>query len=312
MNILFLSRSNSGIPNPFIKEQAEALMENYNLPIQHFLIPTGGVRGYSKAIIQLHDYIKQNKIDLIHVHYGLWALIAVLNNLYPRKYKIVITFHGSDINKKYERKISLLGAYFSSHNILVSEKMVKYFHRNYSIIPCGIDTNINLVFRTSTREKMGWDENDFIVLFSSSFERKEKDPEFAQRVIESFSKTTKRSVKFIELKGYTRNQLTHLMQAGDALIMCSEREGSPQVIKESILNGLPVVSNDVGDVRLICSGVDNCFIVQKNIDEYVKHLQYLSKLNVRIKNRSPVIEKYNNKSISEKLFNIYTGLLKSS
>src|SRR5690606_37358981 len=143
-----------------------------------------------------------------------------------------------------------------------------------------------------TRTERKWDSNDFIILFSSNFERKVKDPEFAFRVVGAFSKSSKRNVKFIELKGYNRKQLTQIMQAADVLIMCSTMEGSPQVIKEAILNSLPVISNDVGDVAKICAGVDNCFIIRKDVQEFVDHLYIVSDSNSRITYRDPVLEKF--------------------
>lgn len=310
MNITYVSRSRSGIPHPFIQEQADHLIKNYNLHITHFLIKRGGIGGYLKAIMELHAFHKRNKSDIIHVHYGLWAFVVVLYKyLFFKKFKMIITFHGSDIHKKSERAFSLMASTFSSHNILVSPKMSPFFSHNYSVIPCGIDTNIKLAFRQLARRENNWEANDFIILFSSSFDREVKDPAFAFQVIERFTRTSTRRVTFLELKGYNRTQVTRLMQAADALILCSKTEGSPQVIKESILNGLPVIANDVGDVSSICAGVDNCFIVDKTIGEYVKHLDLISKNEYRILNREPVIEKFDNNIISGKIYNIYHEVL---
>lgn len=307
MEVIYLSRSNSGQPHPFIEEQATALLKNFGIRVQHVLISKGGIKGYINAINQLSDFIKTNKADIIHVHYGLWALVAIISRFLSfRKQKIIITYHGSDINKATERQFSLLAAQFSSHNILVSDKMLKYVKKNCSVIPCGIDTNVQLTHRESTRAEKGWGDNEFVILFSSSFKRKEKDPDFAFKVVDEFSKLTSKTVLFVELTGYTRDEVTKLMQASDALIMCSEREGSPQVIKEAILNSLPVVANDVGDVKSICAGADNCFIVPKEVDEFIKCLLFLSQVSVRVQNRTAVIEKYDNNLISQKLFSIYT------
>lgn len=310
MNILFLSRSNSGKPHPFIEEQANVLARNFNLNIYHFLINEGGLNGYVGAVINMIDFIKKQYIEIIHVHYGLWGFVAILNKLlFQHKCKIIITYHGSDINKTTERKISLLASKFAAHNILVSEKMKKYFQNNYSIIPCGIDTNIKLNARELTRLKNGWATEDFIVLFSSCFTREEKDPDFAFKVIKAFRRQTNKNVKFIELKGFNREQMTGIMQAADALIMCSKREGSPQIIKEAILNSLPVISNDIGDVSSICSGVDHCFIISKEIDAYVNCLKSLSENKPRIENRYPIIKNYDNNLVAERLFGIYKRVL---
>jgi hypothetical protein len=310
MHVIFISRSNSGQPHPFVLEQADNLAKNFDIDIKHFLVSQGGLGGYFKAIIDLFYFIKNNKADIVHVHYGLSALVAVVNKfLFLHPFKIIITFHGSDINKSSERTLSLFAAHFASHNILVSTKMSRFFKHNYSIIPCGIDTQVELAFRQVTRQQNNWGKNDFVVLFSSGFDRPEKDPEFAFQVINSFKKSTSRNIRFLELKDYTRTQLTKLMQAADVLILCSKTEGSPQVIKEAILNALPVISNDVGDVKLICSGVDHCFIIPKQVQAYTRHLALLAQKQVRIQNRKPVIEKFDNNKISNQIFEIYNEVL---
>jgi glycosyltransferase involved in cell wall biosynthesis len=310
MKVVYLSRAGSGIPHPFISEQADALAQMYNIEIVHFLIKKGGISGYTSTIWELSQFIKSNKADIIHVHYGLWALIAVLNKyLFYKKVKVVITFHGSDINKWSERKLSLLAAQFASHNILVSEKMARYFKTNFTLIPCGINTDVKLIYRECTRIQNGWGDNNFVVLFCSRFDRDEKDASFAHQVIKELTSRTVKLVKFIELKGYSRDQITCLMQAADALLMCSKREGSPQVVKEAILNSLPVVSNDIGDVSSICNGADNCFIVSKNVAEYVNRLKYISETGVRIQNRISLVERFDNCHIAKKVYAIYKSAL---
>lgn len=310
MKILFVSRSKSETPKPFVKEQADALANYCHVEVQHFLIRNGGIRGYFRAAARLAEWIKANGIDIVHAHYGFSALAVVISKLlFYRKYKLVITFHGSDILLKSDLKYSIFAARFSAHNILVSEKMLPWFRKKFSVIPCGIDVNVSLVYRESIRKEMKWGEDDFIILFSSSFDRKIKDPEFAFSVIEKLSHISKKRIRFIELKGYTRNELTGIMQAADALLMCSVSEGSPQIIKEAILNTLPVVSNDIGEVRSICAGVDHCYIVKKDVDAYVQCLESIAAQNIRIQNRCPVIRKFDNKLISEKLYDIYRHVL---
>lgn len=310
MNIIYISRSKTGKPHPFVAEQGEALMQRFPVTIEHFLIRQGGVTGYLKALVQLVKFADTYKADIIHVHYGLSAIVAILYKyLLLKGIKIIITFHGSDINKRTERPISLLAANLSAHNILVYSKMVSFFRNNYTILPCGIDTEIELGKREITRFEKQWSRDDFVVLFSSSFDRDVKDPGFAFDVLKELKCRTTKQVKLIELKGYTRAQLTCIMQAADALLLCSKSEGSPQVIKEAVLNTLPVVANDVGDVREITEGVDTCFIVPKNIDDYVKVLCQLADSGDRIRNRRLVIMKYDNRIIAEKLYRIYCGVL---
>ncbi|WP_460544848.1 glycosyltransferase family 4 protein [Echinicola sediminis] len=312
MKILYVSRSKTGKPHPFILEQANMLTKTYGHQIEHYLISKGGILGYLKASHAIFKYIQKNKSDIIHVHYGLSAIAVLISKLLTfGRAKVIITFHGSDINKGSERFFSLFAASYSAHNILVSHKMSRFFKKNFSIIPCGVDTQINLNFREMTRQEKGWTDEDFVILFSSSFDRKEKDPEFACMVVETFMEETSKNIIFIELKGFHREQITQLMQAADVMLLCSHMEGSPQVIKESILNSLPVITNDVGDIKFICEKVDNCFIVPKKVSDYVHYLHYLSEKKLRILNRNPVLEKFDNQQIVQKINDIYCEVIKS-
>jgi len=309
MKILFVSRSSSGSIHPFVKEQADVLVKQYRLDIKHFVIEKGGMRGYMSAAFQLREVLKHNNIDFIHVHYGLSALSVVLAKvLLLHQKKIIITYHGSDLNDSKERPFSLLASKFAIFNILVSSQMTRFFSENYAVIPCGIDTDIKTDFRDMVRLEKGWGPDDFVILFSSNFTREEKDPTFAKRVVNAFKKSVSKRVFFLELKGYNRSQLTQLMQAADVLLMCSIREGSPQIIKESILNSLPIVSNDVGEVKTICTNVDNCFIVEKNIPAFVHILCLLAENPQRIANRQPLISRYDNKVIAGEIFKIYQNI----
>ena len=51
------------------------------------------------------------------------------------------------------------------------------------------------------------------------------------------------------------------MYSCDALLMTSRTEGSPQVVKEAMACGCPIVSVDVGDVAERISGVEGSYIV---------------------------------------------------
>src|SRR5437867_9403441 len=109
MKVVYLSRSNSGKPHAFVSEQANAIRNNFKIDIRHFIITRGGIQGFIQSLLSFRKYLRSNNIDIIHVHYGLWALLAVIGKISTfGKQKILITFHGSDINKKKERKFSLI------------------------------------------------------------------------------------------------------------------------------------------------------------------------------------------------------------
>src|SRR5690606_20224391 len=110
------------------------------------------------------------------------------------------------------------------------------------------------------------------------------------------------------IKRYNQSHLTQLMQAAEVKVMCSVREGSPQIIKESILHALPIISNDVGEDKAICEDVDNCFIVEQSADEYIKVLDELSHRPRRIQYRERILQDYDNTKIADKIYSIYQSV----
>jgi len=51
-----------------------------------------------------------------------------------------------------------------------------------------------------------------------------------------------------------------LFNAADVLLLTSDREGSPNTVKEAMACNLPVVATDVGDVRSRLDGVANSHV----------------------------------------------------
>lgn len=310
MKVLFLSRSATGTPHAFVAEQAAALERSTDVQVVHVTIRKGGFTGYAKTLFRLIRTIRTNRIDIVHAHYGLSGLLGVIAApLSFRKVPVVITYHGSDIFKKNERLLSLLAARVAGFNILVSEKMKRWFSKRFDVIPCGIDINIPVANRVAYRRRKGWDKDDFVILFASSFNRPVKDPAFAQDVIHALRDQLSCKIHFVELSNFSRSELTVLMQSADAMLMCSHSEGSPQVIKESILNCLPVVSNEVGDVRVICRGSDHCYIVEKTVPAYINAFKTLATTRQRITENSSLILHYDNNQIVQRIYKIYQDQL---
>jgi teichuronic acid biosynthesis glycosyltransferase TuaC len=50
------------------------------------------------------------------------------------------------------------------------------------------------------------------------------------------------------------------INASDCLLLCSDHEGSPMIIKEAMACNLPIVVSDVGDVKERLNGVRSAFI----------------------------------------------------
>ena len=63
-----------------------------------------------------------------------------------------------------------------------------------------------------------------------------------------------------------------VLGASSALVLCSHHEASPTVVKEALSSGVPVVSNEIGDVAEFIVNDKNGFIVKKTLDDYYQAL----------------------------------------
>jgi glycosyltransferase involved in cell wall biosynthesis len=73
------------------------------------------------------------------------------------------------------------------------------------------------------------------------------------------------------------SQIPLVMNACDVLVLTSDSEGSPTVIKEAMACNLPIVSVDVGDVAELITDTENCYICRQD-PAYLKEIRYFKSL----------------------------------
>ena len=118
-------------------------------------------------------------------------------------------------------------------------------------------------------------------------------------------------VELLELKGFNREEVTLLMCAADAFLMTSFTQGSPQVIKEAMACGCPIVSVDVGDVKERIEGVEGCLLTQTRISrELMVLLQKAMAFKGKTKGREKIVSAgLDNRNVVEKLMKVYQEII---
>lgn len=287
----------------FIYDQLNALKAiNKDIIFHVFPIIGKGVKGYLNQREKLKQEIKKFKPDIIHTHGGHLGIVSLF-----QKVPNIITFHGSEINNKKTRLLSILMYSLADYSIIVSKKLSKKLmkiHGRYSVIPCGVDLTLFFPMeKTEAKTKLGISQNQKYILFSSSFDNKIKNFPLAKEVLTEFAEYT---IK--EVKNRTREEINLLINGAEALLMTSHSEGSPQIIKEALACNQRIVSVNVGDVEEQILGVDACFVCEADKYDLVDKLRKSIEMPKPSKGRTKA-SMYNNNLIAEKIHSIYKKIM---
>lgn len=304
MKILVVASYNKNRFAPFIVEQVEALKQ-VGCEVDYFGVVGKGIKGYLSAFAALCKKIKTYKPDVIHAHYGLSGLLANLQRTVP----VVTTYHGSDINLPKVLRFSKIAMKLSAWNIFVSHRNVDIAQpmKKYILLPCGVNLP-NYVEEDiyAVKQQLNWKPNKRYILFAGAFDNRVKNAKLAQDSVSLIE-----DAELIELKGYIREQVTALLYASDAFLMTSFTEGSPQVIKEAMACGCPIVSVDVGDVAERIKGLDGCYIAERSPHDIAERMNKALSFNCRTKGRERIIELgLTNDLVAKKLVEIYEDVLR--
>ena len=312
MRILIVGRYKTAYNDvsPFVREQAEALRQAGNI-VEYFAIKGKGLKAYFMQRKALLTKIETFHPDIIHAHYGLSGLLCCLQRYVP----VVVTYHGSDINNPKVLHFSRMAMRLAAKNIFVSKGILnKVTHcPNAVLLPCGIDLSDNQCTPKSVaRQKMNLSIDGQYALFAGAFDNAVKNSALAKDVVELYNRQTGNSCQLIELKGYSRQEVALLMCAADVFLLTSHNEGSPQVIKEAMACGCPIVSVDVGDVAERLQGLDGCYVAQTYCTEDVADkLRQALCFNARTHGRERIIEQgLDNRQVAKRLMEIYDTVCK--
>lgn len=319
MKILFVAANKNGSFSPFVEEQRETLI-NHGISVFSYAHKAHGISKYLMEIRCLRKTIKVEQPDVVHAHFGLTGLLATLAVL-GLNIPLVVTYHGCDINDTKIRPFSRMAMRLSTWNIFVSYRQMvnalgskKKANRNkkWSIIPCGV--NIAACDKKYVNDE--WFNSKFssttYVLFAGSFESMVKNSILAKQTIDIYNQHhPEHPVEMLELRGYSRAEVVTLMHRCSTLLLTSIREGSPQVVKEAMACGCPIVSVDVGDVLERVESVEGCYVASSRDPQELARLLERSIAVDRTKGREKLLEDgLDNTQVAEKLIDIYKKLTK--
>jgi glycosyltransferase involved in cell wall biosynthesis len=209
------------------------------------------LRFYPRAVREsLHGY------DLVHANQGLTAPGAVAQRRLP----VVVSLWGLELLDRYA-SVTRWCARQADAVVVMSPEMDAALDRDCHVIPHGVDMEQFAPRpRGRARAALGWADDRRHVLFPYSRHRWEKDFPRARRVFEAAAARLDDPAELHTPFRVPHEEMPRYLNAADALLLTSRKEGSPNVLKEALACNLPVVSTDVGDVRERLDGVSRSFV----------------------------------------------------
>ena len=319
MKVLFISSGNShyGVV-PFIRNQGESLREA-GIDLDFFTVVGKGVKGYLGNIRRLRKVIRENKYDVLHAHYSLIGLVALLT--FSGK-PIVLSVMGSDAYGDYDTKgrripssylymmVTQLIQPFVKGIIVKSENINKYIYRKKitETIPNGVNfSRFSPRDKKECRKKLGLPLERKLVLFLA----KPDDPRKNFKLLLDAEKLID-SKDFEVLNPYPidNRDFPDYLNACDVFVLTSYNEGSPNVIKEAMACNIPIISTPVGDVVEVLGDTPGCYLVgfdpEDVADKLKKALQFNKKTTGRV-----TIKDLDDRIVSQKIINIYKRVTNS-
>jgi len=281
MKILFITNmyptAENSVFGIFVKEQIDDIVKALQVEWEVYFINARyeGKLKYLRSIFEIPLKIWRGKFDIVHIHYGLSALFLLF---FRPKAKIFLTLHGADILIKQERRIQV----WITKRILRKvdkvyilnpemEAIVKPLNSNYEILPCGVNTDFFKPNGFKTNK-----EQSRKVVFTSNPQEKVKNFPLFQEVIQLLDKQSGKKIEYKCIHQLSRAGVRDLLNSADCLLMTSISEGSPQVIKEALSCGLPIVSVPVGDVPSMTQDIPHCYVSNSYSPEELSDLVALS------------------------------------
>lgn len=287
MKVLFVSACGlNGEPKTIVKNQGYSLTES-GIDVVYFCIGGRGLKGYLKSFTGLKVKIRNERPDLVHAHYVLTGLLALLAGGRP----LVVSFMGSEPKASFFLRLSsrILANCFADCAILKSLQMKDDLKlKRAVVIPNGVNLHL---FREQDRVacciRTGMDPGKKNVLFASDPLRKEKNFNLAHKV---FRNLDQEEFRLVQVSSLSQDELCLYYNGADVLLLTSLWEGSPNVVKEAMACNLPVVSTDVGDVRLLLEGVRKSRVCSFNPEEIADAIVEVTADRERSDGRAKIIK----------------------
>lgn len=211
--------------------------------------------GIFKEARKLKSHVETNQIDLLHAQFG--STTALLTYLVGKPY--VVTFRGTDVNgdpgssilpNLLRKSLSYFSAHFATAIVCVSSKLREKIGPAWNkavVIPSGTKAELMMpIPKQEAKAALNLDQNTHYLAFASGGRRRVKRYDIALEVVKKL-KEKGLKCELLEIWDIPHDKVPLYLNASDVVILTSEREGSPNIVREGLACGVPIVAFNVGD-----------------------------------------------------------------
>jgi len=194
--------------------------------------------------------------------------------------------------------------------IVVSQEMKEKGRLSKAhIIPCGIDFELfKPITKEQAREELNLPQNKKLVLYAGEYFRSIKRFDIVQQSIKLLQEQEP-DVELVLVSKKPLPVVPKYMSACDALVLVSDGEGSPMVIKEAMACNLPVVSVPAGDVPEVIGDTEGCHLCSQDPQDVAEKLRLALQWGRRTNGREK-IGHMEIGAISQRIISLYGDLIR--
>jgi glycosyltransferase involved in cell wall biosynthesis len=292
----------------FVRDQVAALCGLGGLDVELYEFAPGG-RALARAARDLRRrFGGRERLDVVHAHFGLTAWPALTVPAHVRG----LTVHGTDLRHPRTRlvtravlpRIDVLGAVSASlARALPSEAARRRAH----VLPCGVDVERFQPFaRARARAELGLNAGRPYMLFAADPARPEKRHDRALLLARALD------VELLTLGGVEPARVPQWINAANAVLVPSEREGFGLAALEALACDVPVLATPVGIHEQALDGVEGALCAPFELDRWRVALEpLLAAPDPRIEGR-PSAMRFSAAAMAERLAGVWRTIRERS
>jgi len=240
----------------FVYDQVQALRQIEDVSVDVFSFPAGSAGAYARATADARRKFKGETFDVVHAHFGLacWPALRIEARLHA------VTLHGTDLEHPRSRALTLaalrrfeiVGVASADLGRRVPKWALKR-GRQTEVLPCGVDLKRFQPFpRAEARAALRLKPDGRYLLFPADPARGEKRFDLATLL----ARTVK--AELLSLGNVAPEQVPLYVNAANAVVITSDREGFGLACLEALACDVAVLSTPHGIAPEALVGLDGC------------------------------------------------------